>query len=134
MLDGNQKFPRWAGPLVGAVIGAVVGLRAMRRERVEDWFYPVGGALLGALAGGVLWLMDAPPSRPRRYASAVGTLLAVLAVFPGIFPFVGLPFGIPAFLVNRRVTGWQNTASRLGLGICVVLSVVVAVASQVPLR
>jgi hypothetical protein len=86
------------------------------------------------LAGGVLWLIDAPPARPRQYASPAGTILAALAIFPGLLPFVGLLFGIPAFLVNRRVEGWPNKASRLGLGICVVLTVVVTVASQVPLR
>jgi hypothetical protein len=75
-----------------------------------------------------------PPARPRRYAATAGTLLAALAVVPGLLPFVGLLFGIPAFRVNRRVTGWPNKASRRGLGMCVVRTVVVTVASQVPLR
>jgi len=130
----DQKFPRWAGPLIGAIIGIVLGVRGMRREGQLDWIYPVAGFLLGALAGSVLWLLDAPPAKRRRRSSVAGSVLAALAIFPGILPVLGLLFGVPAFLINRRVSGWQNTASRLGLGLCVVLTVVVIVASQVPLK
>jgi hypothetical protein len=52
--------------------------------------------------------------------------MAALAIFPGILPFVRLLLGIPAFLVNRRVDAWQNKASRLVLGLGVVLTVVMA--------
>src|SRR5262249_34457996 len=106
----------------------------MRRAGATDWLWPVAGALLGALGGGVLWLVDAPAPAEQRRASVLGCLLAVLALFPGIVPFVGLVFGVPAFLVNRRVRGWPNGASRLGLGLCIVLTIVVVVASQLPLH
>jgi hypothetical protein len=101
---------------------------------MPDWLPPVAGGFVGLLAGGVLWLMEAPPEESLRDPSSAGSALEALAIFPGLLPFVGLLFGIPAFLVNRRVEGWQNRASRLGLGICVVLTVVVTIASRVPLR
>ncbi len=134
MSEQQPRFPRWLGPVLGAGVGVVLALRAMRRDRVTDWTWVAGGVVLGALAGGVLWLVDAPtPANPRR-ASVPGSLLAVLAIFPGLLPFVGLVFGVPAFLVNRRVVGWQNRASRLGLGLSLLLTIVVVAASRIPLN
>jgi hypothetical protein len=104
----------------------------MREGRI-DWTYAVAAGLLGAMAGCVLWPVDAPVGAARR-ASVAGSILAILAVFPGIVAVVGLLFGIPAFLINRQVTGWPNRISRLGLGLGMVLTLVVIVASHVPLR
>lgn len=132
MIDGDQRFPRWAGPIIGAGLGVVLGLRGMKREGLQNWAYPILGGIAGALAGGVLWLLDAPTGEKRR-ASVGGSILAVLAIFPGIIPFLGLPLGISAFLINKRAGGWPNSVSRLGLGLCVVLSLVVVVASLIPL-
>ena len=128
------SIPRWLGPVVGAILGAVVGYRAMRRDRVTDYRWLVGGAAIGAMAGSVVWLMDAPPQSQHRPASGIGTLFAVLALFPGVVPYIGLAFGLPAFLVNRRVSGWPNKASRLGLGVCIALTVVITVAAKAPLN
>jgi hypothetical protein len=124
----GQKFPRWLGPIVGAGAGVVVACRGMKRQGAFDWTLLVIGGVVGVLGGSVLWLMDAPPPTEERRASMLGSLLAILAIFPGVCPFVGLVFGISAFLINRRVTGWQNTASRLGLGLCIVMMVIVVVA------
>jgi hypothetical protein len=134
MDEFGQKFPRWLGPVIGAGVGVAVACRGMKRQGAFDWTLLIGGALIGTLGGSVLWLMDAPPTTQERQASVLGSLLAVLAIFPGVCPVVGLVFGISAFLMNRRVTGWQNTASRPGLGLCIVLTVIGVVASIVPLR
>jgi hypothetical protein len=128
------KIPRWLGPIIGAIFGVIVGSRAMRREHVSDYRWLAGGAVIGALAGSVIWLMDAPPQSEERPPSGIGTLFAILALSPGVIPFIGLVFGLPAFLVNRKVTGWPNKASRLGLGLCIALTVVITVAWQVPLN
>ena len=48
--------------------------------------------------------------------------------------FVGIAFGMPAFLINRRVAGWQDRVSRLGPGECVVLTIVAIVVYHVPLK
>jgi hypothetical protein len=131
-MNGDQKFPRWAGPIIGAGLGVFLGFRTMRREGGFDLLlYLTAGGILGALAGCVLWLLDAPKGETRD-ATGAGSALAILAVFSGVLPFVGFFFSIPAFILNRKVTGWQNGASRLGLGLSVVVTTVVIVASQVP--
>jgi hypothetical protein len=82
----------------------------------------------------VLWLVDAPTAVEQRPASLLGRLLAALALFPGFLPCVGWVFGVPAFLVNRRVRGWPNYASRLGLGLSIVLTIAIMVAAQLAQR
>jgi hypothetical protein len=129
----SRRLPRWSAPISGAGLGVVLSFRAMKRDGQAKWMYPVAGAILGGLAGGVLWLIDTPTGDERR-VSAIGSLLAVLAVFPGILPFIGIAFCLPAFVLNRRVAGWQNRVSRLGLCVCVLLTIVAMVAYHVPLK
>lgn len=96
MSEFGQKFPRWLGPIIGAGIGVVLACRGMKRQgdfnwkllaRGElDWMLPIVGVLLGILGGGVLWLLDAPPPTEERRASVLGSLLAVLAIFPRGLP------------------------------------------------
>ena len=67
----NASFPSWAAPVVGAGVGALLGLRGARRDGQEitpEWI--IGGAALGFLAGGIIWLLDRPPSRPASSESA----------------------------------------------------------------
>jgi hypothetical protein len=128
----EQTFPRWLGPVVGAAIGAALGLRASKADGAIGAAWLVGGALLGTVVGGVLWLIDASPPPERRPPTLMGSSLAVLALFPGCVPFVGLVFGFPVFVINQYVAGWQTTASRLGLGLGVVMAVVAFVATQLP--
>jgi hypothetical protein len=128
----DQRFPRWAGPIIGAGVGALLAFQAMPRGPRVNWIYLAVGGVSGALGGVLLWLLDAPPPAGRRPASTLGTVLAALALFPGCLPGAGLVIGVPAFLVNRRVLGWQNAASRLGLGLAVVMTAIVVVASLMP--
>src|SRR5437016_4345366 len=118
MENQTIPLPRFAAPIIGAGVGLFAGYRAMRRAHSDNLIYPLGGALMGAMAGSVIWLMDAPRTPDQPPPSTAGTVLAILAVFPGVLPFVGLLFGLPAFVVNRKVSGWPNRISRLGLGLC----------------
>ncbi len=111
----------------------MLGLRVMRRGALLDWTYLLVGALLGAIGGSLVWLIDAPPCKGER-ASIAGSVLAILALCLGCVPVFGLLFGVPAFLLNRRVVSWQNRASRWGLGLGVVLTLVVLGVSLMPLR
>jgi hypothetical protein len=116
--------------LIGAGIGLMLGLRGMRRAVPMDLSYPLLGVLLGAIGGGLVWLIDVPPGEGKP-ASAIGSLFAVLALCLGCMPVAGLVFSVPAFLLNRRVAGWQNRASRWGLGLGVVLTLVIVFAMSI---
>jgi hypothetical protein len=129
----NASFPRWAGPVIGVIVGIALVVRPALRQRPFNATYLAVGAVCGMLAGSLVWLLDAPSPAERRPPSVLGIVLAALAVFPGCLPFAGLMVGVPAFLVNRRMAGWPNTASRLGLGLAIVLTVIVALASVIPL-
>ncbi len=135
----KHKFPRWAAPLLGIPVGIVAafGLRKRpwlaERQVPTDILYVLAFAGVGALAGCVVYLIDIPTTEGRP-ATTSGSILAVLSIFPGFCPFVGLLLGVPAFLVNRKVSGWQNLTSRIGLALSIVLTIIIVVASQVPLR
>ena len=132
MAELGLKFPRWLGPIIGACLGAGLALRGMKRDGHFNAVGLASGAVCGLLAGCVLWLLDAPSPTESRQASLLGSLLAIVGFFPGCLPFVGLVLAVPAFLVNRRVTGWQNTASRMALSLSIVMTVIAVVASQLP--
>jgi hypothetical protein len=129
-----SSLPRWLAPLVGAVLGALAGLRAARRNGDLSWLYVAGGAGIGALAGMVVWLLDVPNPALARPASGLGQALAVLAVVVCWIPVLGVLLSAPAFLVNRKAVGWAAKLSRLAFGIAVVLTVVIVAAFQVPLE
>jgi hypothetical protein len=124
VINGNQTFPRWAGPVIGAAIGVEIGVHCMIGGGQDAWLSVIAGALAGTLGGSLLGFIDTPAAEERP-ASIIGSIFTVLAAFSGIVPIAGLVFGIPAFVLNRRVAGWQNRASRLGLGLCIVLTLVV---------
>ncbi len=54
----NQNIPGWLGPILRPIIGAVLGMRA-----VKDGDYSPGaaagmGAMLGLGAGLIIWFLD----------------------------------------------------------------------------
>ncbi len=110
----------------------MIGLR-IRGGAWPGWTNAIFGALAGAVGGTLIWLVDVPTVEGTR-ASITGSILAIFAFIFGFVPVFGLLFAIPAFLLNRQVAGWQNRASRWGLGLCVVVTLVVMVMSQVPLQ
>ena len=63
----NQSFPGWAAPIVGAVLGVLLGFRGAKRDGAAfspEW--AIGGAAVGLFAGLVVWLLDAIKSRSKR--------------------------------------------------------------------
>lgn len=72
--DGaREKFSARSAPLVGAIVGAVIGLRGafssaglnQRPGTPSPWQIVVGGAVLGFLGGLLIWFLDRP-ARPRK--------------------------------------------------------------------
>jgi hypothetical protein len=59
--DGG--IPGWLGPVVGPLLGAFAGYRAANRSGAESVPYIAGGAVLGLVAGLIVWWMDARKGR-----------------------------------------------------------------------
>jgi hypothetical protein len=51
--------------------------------------------------------------------SLIRKTLALLSLVMGIFPLVGLAFGVIAVVANRKSRGWPRGVSYLGLGLAV---------------
>ena len=140
MILGNQ-YSRILAPVMGAIVGGILAFKTVdpqAQQLTEIVVLVLGGAALGAMAGGVVWLMDVPDlqlsAEEQEPISSVGSLFALLAVVPGFCPFVGLLFAIPAFILNRKVRGWQGTLSRLGLGVGILLTVLTLAISLFDLK
>jgi hypothetical protein len=140
----NASFPRWAGPLVGAVAGALFAGRAARRQGQGfsvEWM--TVGAVIGAVGGIFVWLLDKPKAEgaaasdalqgsgvaTQPEASLVARFLAVLAVLLCLFPLVGPILGGIAWFVNRQVRGWPKVTSIVGtcIGVLVTMLLIIAV-------
>jgi hypothetical protein len=137
----NVSFPRWAAPLVGAGLGVFLGLRALHREgQPFDVKPPAIGAAIGLFAGGIIFLLDRPASRPETQegpagdpvadvpkrkssdSTLVGRFLALLSILISWAPFVNLAVALIALLVNARVAGWPRIVSFLGLVLSIAAS------------
>jgi hypothetical protein len=131
MLQKNRSFPSWAGPFVGAIVGAGLAFKAARREGGGlSWEWVVAGAAMGFLAGGIVWILDRPlsdsvledddlepfeddevPLVDAVSSSLIGRFLALLCVLFCLVPMVGLTVGVPAVVVNYRTTDWTRPTS-----------------------
>jgi hypothetical protein len=138
----NVTFPRWTAPLVGAGLGALLALRAARRERQPmAWDWLIGGATLGLVAGGLIWLLDRPaprrkgavaetseaveqpPSASAEQGSLVGRVLALLSILLFCAPFLGFVLGVAAILINSRDGGWSRTVGWIATGLSLVVTI-----------
>jgi hypothetical protein len=140
----NATFPRWAGPVVGAVAGALIAARMARRQ--GQGFSPTwiaSGAAIGVVGGLFVWLLDKPRAQPQvepalgatqatgagiqTSATLLGRFFAVLAVLLSLAPFVGLILGGVAWFLNRNVRGWPKAASMIGTIIAALFTVLVII-------
>lgn len=139
-MHGNTRYPRWAGPLVGASLGASVGLRlSLKQFGRPSWRFIGVGALIGCAFGVLVWALDrpAPPvssledeldGLPAHWPHVdqappgrlVGRFLALLSMLLFVVPIIGLLLSFAAVLANRRTQGWSLAISR----VCVMLAVV----------
>ena len=64
---GSGAIPGWLGPIVGAALGVLLAWRVFRREGEEFTAeHALYGAVLGALAVGVVWVWDVLKRRGKR--------------------------------------------------------------------
>lgn len=144
----NRHFPRWAGPLVGAVAVPILLLKVARRS---DPSQPglndnlpavlIGGAIAGLVIGGLVSLLDTAPSTKLQDADGVGgenaalkpappsgslvsRLLAILSVVLAITGVVGLGLGVAGVISNWRSKGWPLVTSWVGLVLSVPITLI----------
>jgi Na+-driven multidrug efflux pump len=148
----NISFPRWAAPLAGAGAGAILGLRAARRDGQgikPEWV--IGSTVLGLLAGCVVWLLERPDAGPApaagdardgsvrdlsqpgsRVRAVAGAVLALLSIVLVCVPVAGLALAAVAVLATRKDQRWPWAVSTVavllsaGLNIAYLLAVVLA--------
>ena len=136
----NFSFPKWSGPVVGAVVGILVALQSVRLQvDVPILYLLAGGAILGALAGCFMLLLDPPEpdsesmhdvgfkSPGRHKSSRTGTVLAVLCIVTSWVPVIGFFVGVAAVYVNFRATNWTRLTSIIGFGVSVIMLVPVVI-------
>ena len=94
LLDQAPARFRLFATIVGAAVGAVVGALA----NSGGWFkggllWPLGGALIGALLGGLVWARRSPP--PDEGRRLAGRLRPAVFLFPAVL-FLTVGLVIPA--------------------------------------
>lgn len=63
----DTRFPRWTAPFVGAGLGAFLAARIARNQGHHlstEWL--IGGIVLGALFGVVIWVFERPKPAESR--------------------------------------------------------------------
>ena len=134
----NRRFPRWAGPLIGMLVGAYCGLQnPMNPGALPVGLTVLGGTLIGGLAGSLALLLDPIPTGnvteglPDHLTGAnqvpagfVGRVLALFGLLLCWFPFIGLALNLIGVLVNRGTEDWALLVSKFGLFVGVIVSLV----------
>ncbi len=133
----NREFPRWSGPLIGILAGGYTGLIQFRPGGLPIWVVVLGGAMIGGLAGCLVFLLD--PSRPTegteelpehlvntscQTSGLVGRALAFLGLLLCWAPFLGLVLNLIGILVNRRTDDWALVVSKIGFVFGAIVSLV----------
>jgi hypothetical protein len=111
-----EKYPRWAAPLIGGVVGCMVGLHTGK------WPVVAIGTGCGIAAACLLLFLEGAKSGDQE-PTWIGNFFAILAVPSVIVLPLAVPICLIAFGLNRRVAGWANDASRWGVAICVVVAI-----------
>lgn len=137
----NKTFPRSAGPYVGFVAGAIIGLRLAIRNPGDAWPSILRASLLGTVGGCVVALLDRSPSTHRNDevdhlfglsgdeevrseppAPLIPRFLALVSALAWWLPVAGVVIGIISCYVNRRTSGWPRTVSRGSLAISAIFT------------
>ncbi len=111
----NRSFPRWSGPLVGAVVGVLGAWKVMAKEggeiSVEKFAY---GAVIGACIGSLFLLIDKPQKEgeePKDEATNLGRIFALMGLIGSLLPVLGLILAMVGVVLNWSKRGWPKTVS-----------------------
>ena len=143
----NRQFPRWLGPLIGAIVGAYCGFgNPFGPGALPLWFTVVGGASIGCVAGALVMFLD--PSLPDTTATVladrsgknlvkcrgtgtpsgvVGRALTLFGLLLSWIPFLGLVLNLIGVQVNRGTDDWAIVGSKFGLVIGTTVSLLMSI-------
>jgi hypothetical protein len=129
-----MTFPRWLAPVLGALLG---GLLILKGDDPGKWSPQMLalGMTLGAVAGGLVLLVDRPKTSgtegsidERSSGTVIGRAVAILAVPAGLIPVGNVVFAAAAVYLNRHCAGWPRVLSWIACGLSIVLSTVFVIA------
>ena len=141
----TRRFPRWSGPLLGAIIVPLFVLRRNRNHTIDSAFgdnyllFLIGSSVAGALIGGLVMLLDTSsskavldqeidllpadaPSKPQ--SSIISKFLAITSILLAITGVIGLALGAAGVLSSLRSKGWPYVTSWFGVVLSLPVSVV----------
>lgn len=129
----DKSFPRWCAPLFGTFAGIFCGGKAGVNSPIPIAYWLFGGAIIGALAGCVVFLLDpAPPEeipdgipehlfRKRRQvenpSAVIGRFLAITGILLCWIPVMGLIVNVAGWILNRKTGDWAKPCSIVGASI-----------------
>jgi len=138
----NREFPSWSGPFIGMIVGALCGLRAGRNAQIPIYWFILGGAIIGGLAGCLIFLID--PKQPEKASEdlppnladrrvgnpsgVVGRFLAIAGCLLCWTPFMGLVLNLVGLAVNWKSNDWARVASIVGVVIGGLVAVLMVIA------
>lgn len=119
MFNRNLRIPRWLGPVIGALVGAYfAGSSTGRDGRVISIEILILGALLGAAAGTILWLVDrkgeSEHPEPAEKGTPLSRAIAVIQILVFWLPILGACFSLFGLVCNWNVIGWPKTLCWVG--------------------
>jgi hypothetical protein len=128
MFELPKTFPRWAAPGVGAIAGAIVGVRAATKDIPHLVQSMLGGIVAGALVGCLIFLLDRPSDKPQTIDLGDGPIMLdepSRPIIPRFFtllscllfwaPLVGTVVSLVAVGINWRTPGLRRKLSIGGL-------------------
>ncbi len=138
MGTSDANFPRWSAPFVGMLVGTGIGLKS--GQRTGEGLSPtwlIGGAIIGGLAGGLIFLLDSPPAAtdddsliqapqqkvaPTDSGTLISRFFALLSLPLFWVPVVNLILAGVSLLLNRKTQGWPKTVTKIALALSVLIT------------
>ena len=134
----NRRFPRWAGPLVGVMVGGYCGLQnPFVPGALPVWMTMAGGAIMGGLAGSLVIFLDprssdvATEGLPEHLINAsqtpsglVGRVLSLFGLLLCWTPFLGPVLNLIGVWVNCDTDDWALVVSKIGFVVGAIVSLV----------
>ena len=115
---GRQRWPGWAGPILGAMGGAITGMAVLTstEEDISPAIAILGPGGMGLLGGLIVWFLDRrraaqQPASPPLSPMAAAIIAAETTPAPEPSRWVGLYgtlFGIALLLANHALVIWQE--------------------------